>query len=73
MYDDEQIVRVLREEVVKRDTLEGPEAEAAARRVNRVEGKRKEKPAGDRPTLELTLPQREAAADRADAPEAAAQ
>jgi hypothetical protein len=58
LVDDEQIQKVLREEVVKRDTLEGPDAEAAARRVNRVEGKqRKEKP--DKPVLELRLPDRE--------------
>lgn len=36
---DEEIVKVLRDEVIKRDTVEGPEAEAAAKRVNRLEGK----------------------------------
>ena len=39
LVDDADIVRVLREEVIKRDTLEGPEAESAARRVNRTEAK----------------------------------
>lgn len=37
LVDEEQIVKVLREEVVKRDTLEGPCADAAIRRVNRAE------------------------------------
>lgn len=34
---EEDIVRVLRDEVIKRDTLEGPNAESAERRVNRSE------------------------------------
>jgi hypothetical protein len=47
LVDDEEIHKVLREEVIKRDAMEGPDAEAAARRVNRVEGKtlREKKPA----------------------------
>ena len=39
LVDDVEIVKVLRDEVIKRDALEGPTAEAAARRVSRVEGK----------------------------------
>lgn len=35
LVDDELIVKVLREEVIKRDCLEGPEAESASRRVGR--------------------------------------
>ncbi len=37
LVDDESIVKVLSDEVIKRDALEGPNAEAAARRVNRTE------------------------------------
>ena len=36
---DDVITRVLRDEVIKRDTLEGPEADEARRRVTRSEGK----------------------------------
>jgi hypothetical protein len=39
LVDDADIIRVLTEEVIKRDTLEGPPAEEAAKRVNRVEAK----------------------------------
>jgi Type I restriction enzyme R protein N terminus (HSDR_N) len=39
MVDDTEIVAALQHQVIKRDTLEGPEAEAACRRVNRNEGK----------------------------------
>lgn len=39
LVDDSEILKVLRGEVLKRDCLEGPEAEAAVRRVNRTEGK----------------------------------
>jgi hypothetical protein len=35
LVSDEEIVKVLREEVIKRDTLEGPDAEAAVKRVAR--------------------------------------
>jgi hypothetical protein len=35
--DEESIVKVLREEVIKRDALEGTNAERAVKRVNRVE------------------------------------
>lgn len=59
LVDDDEIAKVLREEVVKRDSLEGPDAEAAARRVNRAEGKqKKEKPLEEKPKLELHLPAR---------------
>jgi hypothetical protein len=33
---DDEIVKVLRDEVIKRETTDGPEAEAAVRRVNRI-------------------------------------
>jgi hypothetical protein len=51
LVDDADIVKALQLEVIKRDTLEGPEAEVACRRVNRREGKaiRKAKEAGDTP------------------------
>ena len=39
LVDDADIVKALQHDVIKRDTLEGPEAEAACRRVNRREGK----------------------------------
>lgn len=39
MVTDAEVVKVLTDEVIKRDTLEGPPAEAAARRVARVEAK----------------------------------
>ncbi len=73
LVDDEQIEKVLREEVVKRDALEGPEAEAAARRVNRVESKsqRKEKVAEEKPKLEMHLPERHAT-ERPEEPQATA-
>jgi hypothetical protein len=49
LVDDAEIVAALQQQVIKRDTLEGPEAEAACRRVNRREGKalRKAKEAAD--------------------------
>ncbi len=37
LVDESDIIKVLRDEVIKRDTLEGPEAEAAAKRVSRKE------------------------------------
>lgn len=37
--NDDEIVKVLHAEVVKRDALEGPDAEAAAKRVNRVQAR----------------------------------
>lgn len=37
--DEDDILKVLQNEVIKRDVLEGPDAEAAARRVNRQEAK----------------------------------
>ena len=39
LVDEEAIARVLRDEVIKRDTLEGADAERAARRVNRLESR----------------------------------
>lgn len=39
MVTDAEVIQVLTDEVVKRDTLEGPFAEAAAKRVARVEAK----------------------------------
>jgi hypothetical protein len=39
LVDDEEIVKVLHAEVIKRDALEGAEAEAAAKRVNRIEAR----------------------------------
>lgn len=39
LVDESDIVKVLHDEVIKRDVLEGPEAESAARRVNRHEAK----------------------------------
>jgi hypothetical protein len=44
LVDDEHIVKVLREEVIKRETLEGPSAETAVRRCCRVEAKKLRKP-----------------------------
>jgi predicted type IV restriction endonuclease len=37
---EDEIAKVLAEEVIKRDTLEGPAADEAAKRVNRTEGKK---------------------------------
>jgi predicted type IV restriction endonuclease len=37
LVDEADIIKVLRDEVIKRDVVEGPEAESAARRVNRTE------------------------------------
>jgi hypothetical protein len=39
LVDDDVIVQALTAEVIKRDNLEGPEAEAAVKRVNRVEAR----------------------------------
>lgn len=39
LVEDEEVLQVLRNEVIKRDVLEGPQAESAARRVNRYEAK----------------------------------
>jgi hypothetical protein len=44
LVDDAEIVTALQQQVIKRDTLEGPEAEVACRRVNRREGKTMKKP-----------------------------
>lgn len=39
LVDEEELVRVFRDEVIKRDALEGPDAEQAAKRVGRAEAK----------------------------------
>jgi predicted type IV restriction endonuclease len=39
LVDEGELVRVLHAEVIKRDALEGPDAEAAAKRVSRAEAK----------------------------------
>jgi hypothetical protein len=39
MVGDGEIIKVLREEVIKRETTDGPEAEAAARRITRKESR----------------------------------
>lgn len=36
LVDDDEIKKVLRDEVIKRETMDGPEAQAAVRRVNRI-------------------------------------
>jgi cyanate lyase len=36
---DEEIVKVLRTDVIKRETMDGPEADAAVRRINRIESR----------------------------------
>jgi predicted type IV restriction endonuclease len=40
LVDESDIVKVLKDEVIKRDALEGPDADAAIRRVNRSEKNR---------------------------------
>lgn len=44
LVDDELIVKVMRDEVIKRDCLEGPEAESASRRVGKIAPKPKQAP-----------------------------
>lgn len=51
LVDDEVIVRVLREEVIKRDNLEGPEAESAIKRCCRVEAKVQREKTADKELL----------------------
>jgi hypothetical protein len=36
LVDDDEIIKVLQNEVIKRETMDGPEADAAVRRVNRM-------------------------------------
>jgi hypothetical protein len=36
LVGDDEIIKVLRDEVIKRETVDGPEAEVAGRRVNRI-------------------------------------
>lgn len=62
LVDDSDIVKVLKDEVIKRDVLEGPAAEAAAKRVNKRESKslraaRPEEPAT--PTMDAPNPNTE--------------
>lgn len=52
LIDEADIVHALRTEVLKRDALEGPDAEAAAKRVNKVEDK---KPKASKPSLQPDL------------------
>jgi len=58
LVSDEEIVKVLRDEVIKRDNLEGAESEAAVRRVCRNENKAMRRktetpaPAGEEPAAE---------------------
>ena len=47
LVDEDDIVRALQLEVVKRDAMEGPSAEQAMRRVNRSEAKSLVKPTRD--------------------------
>lgn len=65
LVDDDEIHKVLREEVIKRDAMEGPDAEAAVRRVNRVEGKalRTAKATADPAPVETPRPAAGAAED----------
>ncbi len=37
LVDEKELVKALHDEVIKRDTVEGPNADAAVRRVNRAE------------------------------------
>jgi len=60
LVSDEEIIKVLRDAVIKRDTLEGPEAESAARTVNRSETK----------TLRTAKPDNTAAGDSVATPAA---
>jgi hypothetical protein len=39
LVEDDEIIKVLTAEVIKRETLDGPEAESAARRINRTEAR----------------------------------
>ncbi len=39
LVDDEEILKVLRSEVIKRETMDGPEAEVAVKRINRIGSK----------------------------------
>jgi len=52
LVDDDEIIKVLQNEVIKRETMDGPEADAAIRRVNR---------SGSRASRAKCAPQAEAA------------
>lgn len=60
LVDDSLIVKVLRDEVIKRDALEGPSADAAMKRVNRKEGRpiqvKSKSKESDAPVAELESP-----------------
>ena len=58
--DEDQIAKVLREEVIKRDTLEDPKAERAVKRVNRTEdrplrSRRRKSQKTEPPVIETTV------------------
>ena len=52
MVPEEDILKVLDNEVIKRDVLEGPAAEAAAARVRRIEGRSKKQETPRSPAIE---------------------
>ena len=72
LVDDELIVKVLRDEVVKRDCLEGPEAESAARRVSKSVARPKSAPAAaanvEKPSVEVPVVEAKPDAAAAKAP-----
>ena len=49
MVTDDEVRRALQEEVIKRETLEGPDAERAAKRVNRTESRTMRGPRAETP------------------------
>lgn len=49
LVDEETIVRMLRDEVIKRETLEGPQAEAASRRFSKTVSAKSAKEKADEP------------------------
>jgi predicted type IV restriction endonuclease len=55
LVGDDEILKVLRGEVIKRETLEGPEAETAARRVNKIASRNSRAKAVAPPTLDKAL------------------
>lgn len=66
LVDEDEIVKVLRDEVIKRDALEGPSADAATRRVNRCEAKAKQART-PKPAAATPIPESVAGAAPADA------
>jgi len=67
LVDEEQLLKVLAEEVLKRDVQEGSEAEAAKRRVTRAEARAKKVAEGD---VDVTTDSAVASASSADTPPA---